>query len=53
MSELGSKLTNNVLDATIGWTKQITDVNLLAGMPESALAAAQATAETKGKEGIC
>lgn len=35
----------------MGWTKQITDVNLLAGMPESALAAAQAAAEAKGLEG--
>lgn len=51
MSELGSKFSNNVLDATMGWTKQITDVNLLAGMPESALAAAQAAAEVKGLEG--
>ncbi len=51
MSELGSKYSNNVLDATMGWTKQITDVNLLAGMPESALAAAQAAAEAKGLEG--
>ncbi len=51
MSELGSKFSNNVLDATMGWTKQITDVNLLAGMPESALAAAQAAAEAKGLEG--
>ncbi|EOB6777458.1 oligopeptidase A [Vibrio cholerae] len=51
MSELGSKFSNNVLDATMGWTKQITDVNLLAGMPESALAAAQAAAESKGLEG--
>ncbi|EKF9422150.1 oligopeptidase A [Vibrio cholerae] len=51
MSELGSKFSNNVLDATMGWTKQITDVNLLAGMPESALAAAHAAAESKGLEG--
>ncbi len=51
MSELGSKFSNNVLDATMGWTKQITDVHLLAGMPESALAAAQAAAEAKGLEG--
>ncbi|ENO8489740.1 oligopeptidase A [Vibrio cholerae] len=51
MSELGSKFSNNVLDATMGWTKQITDVNLLAGMPESALAAAQVAAEAKGLEG--
>ncbi len=51
MSELGSKFSNNVLDATMGWTKHITDQNELAGMPESALAAAQAAAEGKGLEG--
>jgi len=51
MSELSSKFSNNVLDATMGWSKQITEVNQLAGMPESALAAAQAAAEAKGLEG--
>ncbi|KAA8671027.1 oligopeptidase A [Vibrio gigantis] len=50
-SELGSQFSNNVLDATMGWSKQITDVAELAGMPESALAAAQATAESKEQEG--
>ncbi|MDE1242635.1 oligopeptidase A [Vibrio aestuarianus] len=50
-SELGSKFSNNVLDATMGWTKHVTDVNELAGMPESALAAAQAAAEAKELEG--
>ena len=51
MSELGSKFSNNVLDATMGWTKHITDADQLSGMPESALVAAQATAEAKGLEG--
>ncbi|ASA55874.1 oligopeptidase A [Vibrio gazogenes] len=51
MSELGSKFSNNVLDATMGWTKHITDESELSGLPESALAAAKATAEAKGKEG--
>lgn len=50
-SELGSKFSNNVLDATMGWTKHVTDVNELAGMLESALAAAQAAAEAKELEG--
>ncbi|MCV6020139.1 oligopeptidase A, partial [Escherichia coli] len=44
MSELSSKFSNNVLDATMGWTKHITDEKDLAGMPESALAAAKAAA---------
>ncbi|MBY7732823.1 oligopeptidase A [Vibrio splendidus] len=50
-SELGSQFSNNVLDATMGWSKQVTDVTELAGMPESALAAAQAAAEAKEQEG--
>ncbi|MCK8073575.1 oligopeptidase A [Vibrio sp. 1CM23M] len=50
-SELGSQFSNNVLDATMGWIKQITDVAELAGMPESALAAAQAAAESKEQQG--
>ncbi|PLR29854.1 oligopeptidase A [Chimaeribacter arupi] len=51
LSELGSTYSNNVLDATMGWSKLITDVNELAGMPESALAAAQALAQAKDQEG--
>ncbi|QXO17319.1 MULTISPECIES: oligopeptidase A [Vibrio] len=51
MSELGSKFSNNVLDATMGWSKHVTDVNELSGMPESALAAAEAAAEAKGLTG--
>ncbi|MDN3632321.1 oligopeptidase A [Vibrio lentus] len=50
-SELGSQFSNNVLDATMGWSKQVTDMAELAGMPESALAAAQAAAEAKEQEG--
>ena len=45
LSELGNQYSNNVLDATMGWTKLITDEAELAGMPESALAAAKAQAE--------
>lgn len=51
MSELGSQFSNNVLDATMGWTKHITDEKELIGMPESALAAAKAAAEAKELEG--
>lgn len=51
LSELGSAYSNNVLDATMGWSKLITDESLLAGMPESALAAAQALAQSKEQEG--
>ena len=51
LSELGSKFSNNVLDATMGWSKQVTDEKELSGMPESALAAAKAAAEAKGIDG--
>ncbi len=51
LSELGSQFSNNVLDATMGWSKHITDEKALAGMPESALAAAKAAAEAKDLEG--
>ncbi len=51
LSELSSKYSNNVLDATMGWSKLITDIEQLSGMPESALAAAKEQAEAKGLEG--
>ncbi|MGK2960418.1 MAG: oligopeptidase A [Candidatus Malihini olakiniferum] len=51
LSELGAQYSNNVLDATMGWNKHITDVAQLKGMPESALDAATAQAEAKGLEG--
>ncbi|MFC3393764.1 oligopeptidase A [Brenneria rubrifaciens] len=51
LSELGSQYSNNVLDATMGWSKLVTDITELDGMPESALAAAKALAESKEQEG--
>ena len=51
LSELGSKYSNNVLDATMGWSKLITDESELSGLPESALAAAKAQAEAKDQDG--
>ncbi|MGL4859929.1 MAG: oligopeptidase A, partial [Enterobacteriaceae bacterium] len=51
LSELGSRFSNNVLDATMGWTKLISDQGELAGLPESVLAAAQALAESKQQQG--
>lgn len=51
LSELGSAYSNNVLDATMGWSKLITDEQELAGMPESALAAARAQAQAREQEG--
>ena len=51
LSEIGAAYSNNVLDATMGWSKLITDENDLAGMPESALAAAKAQAQAKEQDG--
>ncbi|AFJ45302.1 oligopeptidase A [Shimwellia blattae] len=51
LSELGSRYSNNVLDATMGWSKLITDESQLSGMPESALAAARALAESREQQG--
>ncbi|KDM92400.1 oligopeptidase A [Photobacterium galatheae] len=51
LSELSSTFSNNVLDATMGWTKLVKDEKALAGMPESALQAAAAAAEAKGESG--
>ena len=51
LSELASQFSNNVLDATMGFTKHITDESELAGIPESAKAAAAQTAERKSLKG--
>lgn len=51
LAELSSNYSNNVLDATMGWTKLITNVEQLSGLPESALAAAKAQAEAKELDG--
>ncbi|WP_241580700.1 oligopeptidase A [Rosenbergiella nectarea] len=51
LSEIDAAYSNNVLDATMGWSKLITEESELAGMPESALAAAKALAEAKQQQG--
>ena len=51
LSELGSNFSNNVLDATAGWTKVITDEAQLAGLPQSAIDAAKAMAQDKELDG--
>ncbi|HGM6833458.1 TPA: oligopeptidase A [Serratia marcescens] len=51
LSELGSTYSNNVLDATMGWSKLITDEAELSGLPESVLAQAQAMAQAKEQDG--
>ncbi len=44
LSSLTSRYEENVLDSTNAWTKLITDVNELAGLPETALAQAKQSA---------
>lgn len=51
LTEISSKFSSNVLDATMGWSKHILDKNLLSGLPESALEAAKEKAVAAKKEG--
>ncbi|QJD30250.1 oligopeptidase A [Methylococcus geothermalis] len=51
LSQLGSRFSDNVLDATKGWTRHIEDEALLAGLPETDLAVARQAAEAEGKPG--
>ncbi|MDD2865117.1 MAG: oligopeptidase A [Methylococcales bacterium] len=45
LSSICSRYSDNVLDVTNAWTKLITDVNDLAGLPETDLAQAKQSAE--------
>ncbi|MDM5091478.1 oligopeptidase A [Aeromonas bestiarum] len=51
LSELASRFSNNVLDATQGWTRLVTDEADLTGLPQSAQAAARQLAEQKSQQG--
>lgn len=51
LAQLQSQFSNNVMDATLAWSKLITDVDILAGLPESALAAAKQAAQEKDQQG--
>lgn len=51
LSKLGSQFSENVLDATHGWKKHITDESLLAGLPDTAKALAKQQAEQEHLEG--
>jgi len=51
MSELSSTFSNQVLDATMAFQKHITDEKLLAGLPDSAKAAAAQAAQQKDLAG--
>lgn len=51
LSQLGSRFGENVLDATQGWTRLVTDEAQLSGLPESAKALAKQTAERQQQQG--
>lgn len=51
LSDLSSTFGNNVMDATMAWTRQITDDTELAGLPDSAKAAAAQSARKKDLTG--
>ena len=51
LAELSGQFKDNVLDATMAWSKLIDDVAMLAGLPSSALALARQTAEQRGLQG--
>ena len=51
LSELGSRFSNQLLDATQAWTKHVTDETALAGLTDSAKAQMAAAAQAKGLDG--
>jgi oligopeptidase A len=51
LSALHSRFSENVLDATQGFTKHVTDESVLDGLPDSARALARETAEREGLSG--
>ena len=51
LSLLTTEFSDNVLDATNAWSKLLSDVDALHGLPDSAVAAARQRAQNKGKEG--
>ena len=51
LTEITTKFSENVLDATNAFELMVDDEKRLAGLPPSAIAAARASAENKGKTG--
>ena len=51
LSQLTSRYSENVLDATNAWSKHIEDPARLVGLPEAALALARQNAERQGLDG--
>jgi oligopeptidase A len=52
LAEATTKFSENVLDATNSWELILTDETRLKGLPATAVAAARASAESKGVEGF-
>lgn len=52
LSELASRFSNHVLDATRAWTKLVVDENELTGLPATARNLARSQAEAKGLNGF-
>ena len=51
LSELSNTFSNNVLDATRGWTQLVESQERVAGLPNLIVAGAKKAAEDKGQEG--
>ena len=51
LSELTNRFSDNVLDATQHWFRQVTDAEALAGLPETALAGARQAAQQRDLDG--
>ncbi|MBB3192017.1 oligopeptidase A [Halomonas cerina] len=51
LSELANTFSNQLLDATQAWYRDLPDTRRLGGLPDSALATLAANAEAKGQEG--
>ena len=51
LSQLSNEFSNNVLDATRVWSKNITDETLLSGLPDTSKAAAREAARQKKLDG--
>jgi len=51
LAELGSRFSNQLLDATQAWTRHLTDETALAGLPDSAKGQMKQAAEAKGLDG--
>ncbi len=52
LSELSSQFNNHVLDATMAWTRLVTDADDLAGLPEQARSEAEERAREREEQGF-